>query len=395
MRILLIHNYYKQAGGEDTVFHQEAALLQEHGHEVEQLTFSNNDVKTKRQKLQAALGVVHNMQSARIIKEKLEQFKPDVVHVHNFFPLVSPAVFDVCYKAGVPVVMTLHNYRLICPSALLHYNGKVQLSNVHKIFPIKPILQGVYRGSKIETASVVLTTGLHKLLGTWQKKVTKFISLTPGASDLFLHSSLKIKPDQLVVKPNFTADIGIGANVRDKYVLYIGRLTQEKGIETLLKAHTLKPFPLKIVGGGPLQEHVAAYAAANSSTVEYVGYRKREEAMELLKNAEALVFPSEWFETFGMTVVEAFSTATPVLAANIGGAAHLVQHEYNGLLYTPGNAAELREQVQKIQHNVSYARELGTNARKSYEAKYTPEVNYALLLKIYQDSIAQTQKALQ
>ncbi|AKD03914.1 glycosyltransferase family 4 protein [Pontibacter korlensis] len=391
MRILQIHNFYKQAGGEDTVFEQEAQLLREHGHTVEQLTFSNNNVVGIKDKLKAALGVVYNVQSAQTIGKAIEGFKPDVVHVHNFFPLVSPGVFWVCQKYKVPVVMTLHNYRLVCPSAVLYYDGKVQLDNIHQVFPLKSVLKGVYRNSKIETASVVLATGVHKLLNTWRNKVDKFIVLTPGAADLFENSSLKLRPEQLSVKPNFTADPGEGAAERDNYFLYLGRLTEEKGIRTLLKAHAMRPFPLKIIGTGPLQELVEAYAAQNSS-VDYLGFRPREEAMGLLKKARALMFPSEWLETFGMTVVEAFATGTPVIAAKIGGAAHLVQHQENGLHYTPGNASELINQVKLLEQLPCLAHKLGQSGRLSYERQYTPEANYAMLVAIYEQAMGRKQK---
>ncbi|MCX2741149.1 glycosyltransferase [Pontibacter anaerobius] len=391
MRILQIHNYYKQAGGEDTVFEQEAQLLRAHGHIVEQLTFSNNNITSIKDKLQAALGVVYNPKSASTISRKISAFRPDVVHVHNFFPLVSPGVFWVCHKYKIPMVMTLHNYRLICPSAVLYYNGKVQLGNIQQKFPLNAILKGIYRDSKIETASVVLATGVHKLLDTWRNKVDKFIALTPGAAELFLHSSLHLRPEQLTVKPNFTADPGLGAATREDYFLYLGRLTEEKGIDTLLKSHSIRPFPLKIIGTGPLQQRVEEYAAQNPS-VKYLGYRQREEAMEQLKKARALIFPSEWLETFGMTAVEAFATATPVIAAKIGGAAHIVQHQQNGLHYTPGQPQELARQVELLQQLPDLAHTLGQHARRSYEEYYTPEANYTLLVQIYEQAMASKQK---
>ncbi|RIJ34379.1 glycosyltransferase family 4 protein [Pontibacter oryzae] len=386
MRILLIHNYYKQAGGEDTVFHQEAKLLQAHGHTVELFTFSNNDVVSITQKLEAALGVVYNWRSANLISRKIESFQPDVVHVHNFFPLVSPAVFEVCHKYKVPVMMTLHNYRLICPSAVMHYHGKVQLHNMHKVFPIKAIAQGIYRGSKIETASVVLSTGIHKLLGTWRNKVSRFIVLTPGAAELFYNSSLSPKKGQLAIKPNFTADPGLGLVEREGYFIYLGRLTEEKGIRTLLKAHTQHAFPLKIIGTGPLEKEVQEYAAHNAA-VEFLGFRKREEAMQWLKSASALIFPSEWLETFGMTAVEAFATGTPVIAAKIGGGAHLVQHQVNGMHYAPGDSQQLAECVKMLQNQPALIRKMGQSARASYEQLYTPEVNYKQLIQIYKQAM--------
>ena len=388
MRILQIHNFYKQAGGEDTVFEQEAKLLRQHGHIVEQLTFSNGSVQGVRGKLQAAFGVIYNLQSTGVIRNSIRDFKPDVVHVHNFFPLVSPAVFYICRELGVPAVLTLHNYRLICPSAVLYYNGKVQLENIRKIFPIKAITHAIYRDSRIETASVVLTTGLHKLLGTWRTKVAKYIALTPGAAELFLHSSLQLRPEQLAVKPNFTEDIGTGEATRDNFYLYIGRLTPEKGIETLLQAHQLQPFNLKVIGDGPLRQRVEAYAATQA-TVEYMGFRKREETMQVLKKAKALIFPSEWLETFGMTIIEAFATGTPVIAAKLGGAAHLVQHRHNGLHYEPQQPAQLAQRVLELEHRPNLREELGKNARITYLQQYTPEANYQVLLQIYREVTGQ------
>ncbi|WP_439883365.1 glycosyltransferase family 4 protein [Pontibacter sp. MBLB2868] len=389
MRILIIHNHYKEVGGEDTVFFAEAALLEEHGHEVQKLALSNKEVNTISEKLGAAFGVAYNWSSARRIEESIKTFQPDVVHVHNFFPLVSPAVFYICHTYKVPVVMTLHNYRLICPSALLHYDGELQMENVQKVFPLKPILKGVYRNSAFQTASVVLTTGIHKVIGTWRNKVDKYIALTPGAADLFKDSSLNLRQEQVAVKPNFTADPGLGEEERDDYFLYIGRLTPEKGIDTLLKAHQLQNFKLKIIGDGPLREQVQQYAAAHPDTVEYLGFQKREVAMSILKKAKALIFSSEWLETFGMTIVEAFATGTPVIAAKIGGAAHLVQHMYNGLHYTPQQPAQLQEQVQLLQQDNAIATELSHNARFTYEQAFTAEVNYRQLIKIYEDAVRQ------
>lgn len=361
-------------------------MLEQHGHQVEKLTFSNKEINSLSEKLKAALGVVYNSGSAKVVEERIRAFQPDVIHVHNFFPLLSPSVFSVAQRMHVPIVMTLHNYRLVCPSALLYYNGKVQLENLHKTFPIDAVRQKVYRDSAVQTASVVLTTGIHKVLGTWKSKVAKFIALTPGAAELFRDSSLKLKPEQLAVKPNFTQDIGIGHAERDDFFLYVGRLTPEKGIETLLKAHELKTFPLKVVGDGPLRERVEAYAAAHAG-IDYLGFQNREQVLELLKSARGLIFSSEWMETFGMTIIEAFSTGTPVVAAKIGGAEQLVEDGVNGLHYSPGRAAELSEKVQLLLQHPALASKLGAAARKSYEARYTPEANYRMLLSIYEDAI--------
>lgn len=387
-----MHNHYKISAGEDTVFYAEASLLEQHGHEIHMLTLSNNDVNSFKEKLGAALGVVYNVTSAHRVEQAILSFRPDVVHVHNFFPLVSPAVFYVAHKHRVPVVMTLHNYRLICPSSYLHYNGKLHLENIHKVFPLRAVLEKAYRNSLIETVSVVLATGVHKLLGTWQNKVDRFIALTQNGADLFLNSSLKPKPEQLVVKPNFTADLQLGASVRDNYFLYVGRLSPEKGIETLLKASVKYPFKLKIIGDGSLKGLVETYAASYPN-IEYLGYQKLDRVVQELKHSKALIFPSEWLETFGMTIVEAFSTGTPVIAAKIGGAGQLVEDGVNGLHYTPGDAEELANKVKCLEQDEALCHELGKNARRSYEENYTAEANYKMLITIYEDIIRKNRKA--
>jgi len=384
MRILLVHNHYKISAGEDTVFYAEASLLEQHGHIVEMFTLSNNDVSSLKDKIEAAVGVVYNAKSAALVEQKIKEFRPDVLHVHNFFPLISPAVFYVAKKLGVPVAMTLHNYRLICPSAYLHYNGRIHLENVHKVFPVQAVLEKAYRNSFVETASVVLATGMHKLLGTWRNKIDRFITLTRNGADLFLNSSLKLRPEQVVIKPNFAADLGLGAPVREDYFLYVGRLSPEKGIKTLLEACRLHAFKLKIIGDGSERPLVEQYAAINSN-IEYLGYQQSERVVKELKSARALLFTSEWLETFGMTIVEAFSTGTPVIAAKLGGAEYLVQDHVNGLHYTPGNAKELTQKIQLLQVNPDMAAELGQAARKSYLQQYTPEENYKELIAIYED----------
>jgi glycosyltransferase involved in cell wall biosynthesis len=392
MKILLVHNHYKQSAGEDTVFFAEATLLESHGHEVDMFTLTNNEVNSVSEKLRAAVGVLYNTDSAGLFEAKLKSFKPDIVHVHNFFPLISPAVFYVAQKQNIPVVMTLHNYRLICPSAYQHYNGQLHLENATQVFPVKAIVDKAYRDSYFQTASVVLTTGIHKLLGTWQTKVDRYIALTQGAADMFLNSSLKLKSEQLTIKPNFTTDLGEGATEREDYFLFVGRLSPEKGIETLLKANKMHPFRLKIIGDGPLRGAVEEHAATHPN-VEYLGFQKRPRVEEELKHAKGLIFTSEWPEMFGMTIIEAFSTGTPVIASNIGGAAHLVQHNYNGLLYTPQKAEELAEQVKVLENDCNLANTLGQTARETYLQNYTAEVNYKLLLDIYTDVIRAKRKS--
>ncbi|QHT71625.1 glycosyltransferase family 4 protein [Rhodocytophaga rosea] len=387
MRILLIHNKYQQKGGEDVVFGAEGELMASHGHTVERLLFDNSQIKSAKDVILSGIGSVYNVQSANRVDAVIRFFQPDIIHVHNFFPLASPAVFFVAAKFGVPVIVTLHNYRLICPSYSLYYDGKIYEKSIHKVFPIDAILKGVYRESKIQTASTVLMTGIHKLTGTWKNKVDRYIVLTEFAKNKFLDSSLQVPTEQLIVKPNFTDDLGIGEEQRENFFLFIGRLTGEKGIQTVLDAAATGKFTLKIIGDGPLKETVESYAARYPNIL-YAGFQQKPFIISELKKCRALVFPSVWYEGFPMTILEAFSTGTPVITSKLGGMAEIVDDLQNGLHFLPGNSADLVDKIQVLSADAKLSIQLGKQARQDYLDKYTPEKNYTLLLSIYEQAIA-------
>jgi glycosyltransferase involved in cell wall biosynthesis len=206
MRILLLHNKYQYAGGEDKVFEAEAELLAGYHHQVERLVFDNKEISTTYDKLMSGVMSLYNFRSAKILDRMIKAFKPDILHVHNFVPLASPAVFFVAKRNKIPVVLTLHNYRLICPSATLFYKGKIYERSLTRIFPIDAILKGVYRNSTVQTAALALTTSFHNILGTWRNKVGRFIVLTEFAKVKFLESRLNVSPQQFMLKPNFITD---------------------------------------------------------------------------------------------------------------------------------------------------------------------------------------------
>lgn len=391
MNILLIHNKYQQKGGEDVVFQVEGELMASHGHQVERLLFDNSQIKTTRDVILSGIGSVYNVQSAHRIEAVIRFFRPDVIHVHNFFPLASPAVFFVAARHQIPVVVTLHNYRLICPSYTLYHDGKIYEKSVDKIFPLDAVLKGVYRESKVQTASTVLMTGLHKLGGTWKNKVDRYIALTRFAKNKFLHSSLGVSASQLVVKPNFTDDLGVGERQRENFFLFIGRLTGEKGIETVLESAAAGGYKLSIIGDGPLKEMVETHAATYPN-IEYLGFRQKPFIISQLKKCKALIFPSVWYEGFPMTILEAFSTATPVICSRLGGMAEIVEDKINGLHFHAGNSADLTEKVNSLHTDAEFAGALGRKARADYEEKYTPEKNYLQLLSIYEEVVAEKKK---
>lgn len=384
MKILVIHNFYKISGGEDVVFQSEVDLLSQYGHEVETLIFTNDHLRGGLSGIFWGALSFYNPCSAKRLRAKIEQFRPALIHVHNIFPVASPSIFYVGAKWGIPVVATLHNYRLICPSSVLLYKGQIYERSIHRIFPLDAVMKGVYRESRLQSALVAGMTGFHKLVGTWTTKVSRFIVPSNFARDMFIKSSLKIPEERLLVKPNFTFDQGYELE-KDDYYLFIGRLSSEKGIETVIEAARITGRDIRIVGDGDLKQLVENAASANPN-VSYLGRMERSDVFHMLKKAKALIFPSSCYETFGMTIVEAFSTATPVIVSNIGGHSELVAESENGFRFRVNNAEDLSAKLLALDDQRCY-RTLCINARKTYEDFYTPRKNYQMIMQIYQDAI--------
>jgi glycosyltransferase involved in cell wall biosynthesis len=387
VKILLIHNKYKQPGGEDGVFKTEGELLAGFGHQVDELVFDNAVIKGFFNKCISGLGLLYNPSSARTIRKKIESFKPDVIHVHNFVPLVSPAVFWVANRHKIPVILTLHNFRLICPSATLFHKNFIYEKSLKSVFPIDAVLKGVYRNSILETAMMALAIGFHHCIGTWRDKVDFYIALTSFAKGKFTGARMSLPTDKILVKPNSVADCGMGTQRRRGHFLFVGRLVEEKGLRTLLQAAFLLPFRLIIIGDGPLQQEVIDHCKMNPNVV-YLGPQNKATVVSHMKACAALVFPSLWYEGLPLTMIEAFSAGTPVIASNHGAMQELIQDGVNGLLFEPGRERDLCRRIDDILHERVDVDELSEKARATYLRYFTPERNYNLLLTIYNKAIA-------
>lgn len=344
MRILFIHNYYQQRGGEDVIFEQEVDALRQAGLPVETVTFTNEGFDgSLLGNLSGAIRSLRHSGSARRVGEALDRFKPDVVHIHNLFYTASPGVIDEIKKRGIPVVMTLHNYRLVCVGGTLMRPGEVPCERcLTQTLPLDGIRFGCFRDSKAQSAQLTAITGLHKLLGTWQR-IDRFISLTEFGRKKILQSSLKLKPEQVVVKPNFVPDLGYsGPENRDDFFLYVGRLSPEKGIQTLIDAAWLGTHPIRIVGDGPLRPLVEQ-AAAELPHLQYVGKLTRDEAAEQLKRCRAFVITSICYEGLPTTMLEAFATGTPIVTSDVENLLTIIRHGKLGTAFKAGNAQSLHE----------------------------------------------------
>lgn len=377
MRILIIHTTYKIRGGEDSVVYNEAELLRSAGHEVELLLFSNSG-STGRKLIQLPF----NASSYFTTLKTINVFNPDVIHIHNLHFAGSPAVLYAAKKMRVPIVMTLHNYRLLCPSGTLFFKGKIFTESVNKIFPIQTIFKGVYQNSKLITFWVALSAAIHQLAGTWN--IPKYyIVLGANSKRLFEGSKMRAIANRMLVKPNFCYPGEPGVNSKD-YYLYIGRLSAEKGIAMLLNTFTKINTVIKIAGSGPMESEIIASATLHPN-IEFLGSKDKDEVRTLIAGAKAVIFPSVWFETFGMVVIEAFACGVPVIAAEIGEAPHIITDKINGLLFEPGNETDLFKKI-KYFEDLSSDRYMifCKNALKTYSDNFTPAKNLNRLNQIYE-----------
>ena len=385
MRILAAHNRYKYAGGEDTVMRNEVAMLRNAGHDVEIFEADNRIIEGTLAKIAAAGSVFHSYSSSRRMTEQLRTFRPDVLHIHNWFPLLSPSIISAALAERVPVVQTLHNFRMLCANAYMYRDGKICHDCLGKRLPFDGVVHGCYSSSRIGTALVTAAFSYHRLVHTWNG-VTTFISLSEFQRDWLIRGG--VDAGQIVVKPNFVKQPCGPGEGNGGYALFVGRLTPEKGIRTVLKTweRELLSVPLKIMGDGPLADEVRQ-RAAGLPLVEYLGQRTATEIYAAMSDARFLIFSSEWYEPFALTIVESFSMGTPVLAADLPSIAELVQDGQTGLRFTPGDENDLAAKAALLIADSAAYREMRRNCRSVYEQRYTDKVNNKLLVDTYNQAI--------
>jgi len=379
VKLVLVHNGYQQPGGEDQVFASELELLASHGNEVVCYTVHNNAVQ-ELSKLTLACRTSWSRTTYRKIRAVLQLERPHIVHVHNTVPLISPAVYYAAAEARVPVVQTLHNYRLLCPKSVLLRDQRICEDCLGRRVPWPGVLHACYRQSRAATTAVAMMLSIHGLLGTWTRRVTRYIALTEFMRRKFIEGGFP--PDRITVKPNFVApDPGMGEHNGD-YALFVGRLSAEKGVQTLLRGweHLHGSVPLKIAGAGPLR----TLADTAPACIEWLGQRSRPEVLALMRQARVLIFPAEWYEGFPLTIAEAFATGLPVVASRLGAMAELVQDGCTGLLFNPGDPVDLAAKVAWAFAHREELADMGHRARGEFRSKYTAERNYKFLSDIYQ-----------
>jgi len=368
LKILQIHNSYIYYGGEDSVVNEEAKILKKNGHEVTLLLRDNKkELLTLKDKFKTLLNLSYSKDSLKILDQKLLEIgKPDIVHVHNIFPLWSYSIFELLNKKNIPVIMTLHNYRLIWDTLGVWDNNYLNY--------------GCYKNSKIKTLFISRLLNRKKNL---LNKIDKFITLTEFTKQKFIEAN--VPADKLIIKPNFLSKKIIEIqNIDNKQnAIFASRISKEKGILTLLKAWKNIPIKIKIFGDGPLFKKLKK----NNHNVEFYGNCSIDRISEEIKNSKFLIFPSEWYEPMGMTILEAFRAGTLVLASNIGSIPSIIKDGYNGILFNPGDAIDIQNKIKWILNNSKKCNEIVANAFNDFDQKYSDEINYKSLIKIYEDTI--------
>jgi glycosyltransferase involved in cell wall biosynthesis len=386
MKILLVHNYYQQRGGEDVVYEQERKLLESHGHQVVTYERRNSELLSYSgvQRLLLPAKTIWAGDAYGEILNLIRRERPRIAHVHNTFVQISPAVFSACRKEGVPVVQTLHNFRLVCPAATLFREGTVCEKCLDS-----GLWQGVrhrcYRDSFTATAAAALMLTVHRTARTWSDGVTGYIALTQFSKRKFVAGGLP--KEKIHVKPNFVAPEGGPKECLGDFAVYVGRLSPEKGVQTLLRAwcHLRISIPLQVIGDGPLRAELEQIASqSNISNVVFTGRLSSEETRSRIRQARLLILPSQCYENFPMTVVEAFSCGTPVVCSRLGAMQEIVTDHANGLHFTPGRPEELARTMEWAWSHPQQVRSMGTAARCEYEQKYTAGQNYHALMAIYE-----------
>jgi glycosyltransferase involved in cell wall biosynthesis len=395
MNILLAHNFYNSANpsGENVVFRAEAALLREHGHRVAEFTRSSDELLAKGAlgKMEGALLTPWNPAALRQGKEWIRRAQPEILHVHNTFPRLSPAIFHAANGGRVATVLTLHNYRTVCAAAIPMRGTTVCTECLDRHQPWPAMKYGCYRQSRLATLPLVLMIALHHRLGTWRRHVDAFIALTAFQKNQLTKAGLP--GERIFIKPQFYPDPPqpLPWPDRKRKVVYIGRVSPEKGLQVLLDAWRLWPGapPLEIIGDGPAKATLQAQVEGlgQAEKIRFLGQIPFAEAQKHLANASLMILPTLWFEGFPMVIREAFALGVPIAGSRIGSISELVG-EHCGTLFTPGDPQDLVAQVRRLWTDADRLGRSSQKARSEFEIKYTAEANYRILAEIYRQAKA-------
>lgn len=395
MKIILGHNFYRSTApsGEDGVYQNERKLLENNGVDIISYEKFNDDLDDSSfsERITIALDGAWSNNTYRELTDLIQKNKPDLAHFHSIFPQISPSAYTACKDNNIPVIHTLHNYRPICPGAMLIRDGK-PCEDCLGTNLLPSLLHKCYRGSLLATGAITWQIVRNRLTHTYQK-VSKYIVLTEFAASRYIKAGFS--SDKIIVKPNFLPSRRLVSSCSDtRYAVYVGRLSEEKGVRTMLNAwQRVKELPLKILGDGPLRNELEQFVRANDLNVEFLGFIANDRVLEIIGNAQLQVIPSEWYEGFPMVVLESYALGVPLIASRIGSLEEVVLEGETGLKFTPGNADELAEKVNCLINDDNSRAKMRMNARKLFEQKYTAEANIKMLHSIYEQVIQENKSA--
>jgi len=396
MKILAIHNFHRSgsASGDDQVFKAETRLLEEYGNQVIRYTVCNDEFDNAGAagKLAKALSMFWSPRHAKAVKALIEREKPDIVHIHTFFPLLSPSIFYAAKRSGVPVVSTQHDTRFICPCATSLRCGELcnRCGDGHYL---RMARYGCYKESKLQSLLVAINFKLHRMLRTYYRQIDRYICLNDN--QIRMLKEIGFDPKRIVKKYNFVQDADVEAHeplpedLPPKYAVYYGRIGEEKGIRVLMKIAEATPeIPLVVMGGGPLEDEFKTWAK-DRPNIYYLGFTPHALCLSIVRNAAFVLFPSICYEGCSMVEIEAQSLSVPIVATELGFSVEAIRDRYNGLKVPLGDIPGFAKAARTCWENPELCREMGRNARREYEAKYRPEDNYNQLMSVYRQLVRQ------
>lgn len=380
MRVLIVHNRYQIPGGEDAAVEREIVSLRRAGQRVETVILDNTEIQSPVDRLRVAVQAVHAPRGIAAVVDATRQFGPDIVHVHNSFPLISPAVHGAVRQFGAATVQTLHNFRLMCANGLLLRDGK-PCERCIGGSPYQAVRFGCYRGSRTGTLAVARMIDRHRRRGTWQHDVDRFIVLSAFARDRFLAAGLPA--ERLRINANGIDDPGPVPAVPRDGLVFVGRLSEEKGLRILAAASERISAPITVIGDGPMMGELAG-----TPTLRLIGYQDQPAVRAAMARAQAIVVPSICYEGLPTVIPEAFAAGTPVVASAIGAMPELISEGVTGFLAAPGNPIALAEALGRVLADPAGARRMGAAARTVFEQSWVSDIVTARTLAIYREAIA-------
>ena len=394
MKILAIHNFHRKgsASGDDQVYKSETALLESHGNEVVRYTVSNDEFDNAGVigKIKATFGMLWSGKNYRAVQALIKKENPDIVHVHTFFPLLSPSILYAAKRLNVPVVATLHDTRFVCPCAT-SLRGTELCNECGDGHYMRMCKYRCFKGSKLQSFIVAQIFRYHRKRRSFYDQIDRYICLNDNQIKLLVN--IGFEKAKIVKKYNFVPDSDVRVNADDikelpeRYVVFYGRIGEEKGIRTLMHAwDSISDIPLVVMGGGPLEEEFSTWANGKDN-VHFLGYTEHNKCLSIVKGSEFVVFPSIWYEGCSMVEIETMSLGKALVATDLGFSVEAISEGYNGYKFPLGNLDSFVNTIRKLWNDPDKCIEIGRNARTDYESKYMPEENYKLLSEIYEMSI--------